>query len=73
MEENNRLEYLLGKILQRNGWITESQLNEALKVQTEGDTRPIGEILVKMLACTPDQLMVGVLQQYALLSAVEGE
>lgn len=72
MDENNRLEYLLGMILRRNGSITEEQLNEALKLQDEGDTRPIGEILVKMTACTQNQLMVAVMQQYALLSSVEG-
>lgn len=73
MDENNRLEYLLGMILRRNDSITEEQLNEALRLQTEGDKRPIGEILVKMLACTQNQLMVAVMQQYALLSSVEGD
>lgn len=69
--ENQRLELLLGQILQRNGFITPEQLDAALTCQREGEALPIGKILTRLGALTPDQLLIGVMQQYALLSSAE--
>ncbi|HBN10163.1 MAG TPA: hypothetical protein DD435_16500 [Cyanobacteria bacterium UBA8530] len=71
MEPADRLDLLLGQILQRNRFISFEQLEEALAHQAAGDKRPIGEILSKSGACTPDQLLIAVMQQYALLSSAE--
>lgn len=71
MEPTDRLDLLLGQILQRNGFITVEQLEEALSFQANGDTRPIGKILTTLGSCSSDQLLIAAMQQYALLSSAE--
>lgn len=68
-EEGEPLVPLLGAILlHKYGWITQQQLNEALRQQREAHAgrRPLGEILVSMGAITGPQLEEALEHQHSL-------
>ena len=55
---------MLGQILLSVGCITEDQLQEGLDKQIAGDRRRIGEILVEMDACDPEDITCALANQH---------
>lgn len=55
-DESKRDHQLLGQILTSSGFCTADELLEGLNLQSKGDARRIGEILIDMKVITEEQL-----------------
>ena len=61
---------LLGEILVEKGVATEKQVVAALAAQSNGDKRPLGEILVDAVGVNPDQVKAGLTTQKDVATSI---
>lgn len=67
MQTDNSNEYKIGRFFIDNGIINESQLNEALELQTFNRERLLGEILVTLGILTKEELIMA-LEMYMMMT-----